>query len=107
MAGTRVVLVYGLIRVMTVAVPHTFAVAPSRYVVKELIARPMAALAVPWSSAVLDAWRGAAYASDWRRTRHRGDATARRQGAGPRDERRVPIARRPRCILSRVARDLP
>jgi protein O-mannosyl-transferase len=55
-AGALVCLFYVAVRLTSMALPEAYAAAPSRYVVKELIARPIGALAIPWSTAVLDSW---------------------------------------------------
>jgi hypothetical protein len=55
-AGVAVTLAYGVVRTILVSVPDHFAQAPSRYLVKEAIGRPVGTLGLPWSSALRDAW---------------------------------------------------
>src|SRR5690606_26794542 len=54
--GLAVCAVYGVARMALVAVPDSFAQEPTRYMLKELIARPIGTLMIPWNTAVLQAW---------------------------------------------------
>jgi hypothetical protein len=60
-AGAAVGVVYVAVRMAAVAIPDAYAVAPTRYVIKELLARPVGMLAIPWSTVVLDAWPAIGY----------------------------------------------
>lgn len=59
--GLAVCAVYGLARIALVAVPDSFAQEPTRYMLKELIARPIGTLVIPWNTAVLQAWPAVAF----------------------------------------------
>ena len=54
--GAAVCAVYGVVRMTLVAVPASFAQVPTRYMLKELIARPIATLTIPWNTAFFRSW---------------------------------------------------
>ena len=54
--GAAVCLVYGALRMTVATMPGSYTQEPSRYLVKELIARPVGTLALPWTSSVFAAW---------------------------------------------------
>ncbi len=56
MAGAAVCLLYGVLRMSLTTMPGSYTQEPSRYVLKELIARPIGTLALPWNSSVFAAW---------------------------------------------------
>ena len=56
LAGIAVCVVYGVLRMALVTIPDSYAQEPTRYLVKELIARPVGALTLPWSTAVFSSW---------------------------------------------------
>jgi hypothetical protein len=47
---------YLALRMTLVAIPDSYAQAPSRYMIKEVLARPVATLSLPWTTAVFNAW---------------------------------------------------
>ena len=56
LGGVMVCAVYLAFRMALVPMPDSYAKAPTRYVIKELLARPVATLALPWTTAVFDSW---------------------------------------------------
>lgn len=62
LAGLAVCLVYGVLRVALVPISGSYALEPTRYLVKELLARPVATLTLPWTASVLASWRVLAFA---------------------------------------------
>lgn len=54
--GVAVCALYGVTRMALVAVPDSFVQGPTRYMLKELIARPIGTLTLPWNAVVLQAW---------------------------------------------------
>ena len=55
-AGVVICTVYSIIRMIFVQLPESYAQVPSRYLAKELIARPLAILSMPWTTAALARW---------------------------------------------------
>ena len=55
-AGIVVCMAYGALRMALVTIPGSFAQEPTRYLAKELIARPIGALTLPWTSTVFGSW---------------------------------------------------
>ncbi len=47
---------YAIVRITIVHLPESYAQVPSRYLLKELIARPFGTLVLPWTTVVLDRW---------------------------------------------------
>ena len=47
---------YAIVRITVVHLPESYAQVPSRYLLKELIARPFGTLVLPWTTVVLDRW---------------------------------------------------
>lgn len=56
LGGIAVCIVYGSLRLALVTIPDSYAQEPTRYLAKELIARPIATLALPWTSAIFTSW---------------------------------------------------
>ena len=56
LVGVAVCAVYVVVRAALVAVPDSFAQGPTRYMLKELIARPIGTLTIPWNTAVFQTW---------------------------------------------------
>jgi hypothetical protein len=56
LAGVGVCVFYGVVRTALVTIPDSFAQSPTRYMLKELIARPIATLMLPWTTAIHDSW---------------------------------------------------
>jgi hypothetical protein len=48
--------VYGVLRMALITIPDSYAQEPTRYLVKEFIARPVGTLALPWTTAVFTSW---------------------------------------------------
>ena len=55
-AGLTVCLLYAVVRMALVPVSDAYALGPTRYLVKEVIARPVATFTLPWASAILTSW---------------------------------------------------
>jgi len=55
-AGIAVFAIYGVVRMALVTIPDSYAQEPTRYLVKELIARPVGTLSLPWTTAVFSSW---------------------------------------------------
>lgn len=64
-AGLVVSAGYGLWRASTPAGAELYSVSPSRYMAKELLVRPFASLAAPWSEAVAMSWPVVPLLSAW------------------------------------------
>jgi hypothetical protein len=54
--GFGVCALYVVVRMMLVPLPDSFAQAPTRYMLKELMARPIGTLTLPWATVVYDRW---------------------------------------------------
>lgn len=76
-AGLAVCAIYAGVRFAFVAIPATYLQGTGRYLLKELIARPVGTLTLPWSAAVFTSWPAipflwavaciaAAFAWNWR-----------------------------------------
>jgi hypothetical protein len=55
LTGIGLCLAYAVVRSTLVAIPDSYYQTPSRYLLKELIARPFGTLTLPWTAAVVDA----------------------------------------------------
>jgi hypothetical protein len=56
LGGVVVCVVYIAMRMTFVAVPDSYALEPTRYLIKEALARPVATFALPWTTAVFNSW---------------------------------------------------
>jgi hypothetical protein len=56
LAGLAVCVAYGVLRMALVTIPDSYAQEPTRYLVKELITRPVGTLTLPWTTAVFTSW---------------------------------------------------
>lgn len=55
-AGMAAVAFYGVVRMALFTIPDSYAQEPTRYMMKELLARTTGTLALPWTTAVFSSW---------------------------------------------------